>query len=532
MAYLIGQLLVPLAIAAIFGGGLAGWSWHCIAHRDKWAARDAERDRLRNELLTYVGHVPGEGIQIGSAELEALHVRFDAANDQIAALQRDIAAREEACKEHHSRIAELEMALAGAKASAPDHNAAIDRVASLETALREAEARAADLDRRAAQLETDLDAATAPAASAGPGVDVAAIRWRMHQLESQIAGYQSRENIAQIAAPAPAPAPDLEDQVNRQKWQARYLTARVQYLEDLHNTKAATPAPAPVVAAPPVDEEADNRRRWRQRYLEARVAWLEGRARDHAGIRDALMSDVATRDEQIRMLHAQPATVVDDSRVVPLQQRAAELEGALASSQSETAHATRRVAELEAERVRHTTRIAEHEAERSKHLARIAELEARPPAPEPTEDPEVGRLRWQSRYLDNRVRYLEQTIAAAPPVAPQQPPAAPRDDSFAPLAPAGAEIRPAALPAPRDGARDDLRMITGISPKTESTLNSLGIYHFDQVAAWTPANIDWIERYLAFKGRVGREDWVAQAKALAAGGDAAGRRRYAEGEPV
>ena len=504
MAYLIGQLLVPLAIAAVFGGGLAGWSWHCIANRDKWAARDRERDQLRNELLTYVGYVPPDegGIRIGDAELESLKVRLETA-------QRDLAAREEACRAHDSRIAELEMALAGAKAAAPD---ASDRVAALETALREAEARAVDLDRRAALMEADLDAHTAPAE---PGVDVAAMRWRMHQLETQIAGYQSRETIARIATPAPGPSPDLEDQVNRQKWQARYLTARVQYLEGLANATA----PAPVAPAAPVDEEADNRRRWRQRYLEARVAWLEGRARDHADVRAGLTSDVATRDDQIRTLQAQPATTnVDDSRIAPLQQRAAELEGALAAARSETTHTARRVAELEAERVQHTTRIAE--------------LDKRPPvAPAPSEDTEVGRLRWQSRYLDNRVRYLEQTIASAPPVAPQQPPPAPRDDSFAPLAPVGAEIRPAALPAPRDGARDDLRMIAGISPRTESTLNSQGIYHFDQIAAWTPANIDWIERFLSIKGRVGREDWVAQARTLARG-EEVGKRRYLEGEPV
>ncbi|KAF0175161.1 MAG: hypothetical protein FD160_3194 [Caulobacteraceae bacterium] len=75
-------------------------------------------------------------------------------------------------------------------------------------------------------------------------------------------------------------------------------------------------------------------------------------------------------------------------------------------------------------------------------------------------------------------------------------------------------------------------MIAGVGPRIESTLNSLGVYHFDQIAQWTPANIDWIERYLAFKGRIGREKWIEQAKALARGEETEGRRRYLEGEHV
>ena len=528
MAYLIGQLLVPLAIAAVFGGGLAGWSWHCIANRDRWAARDAERDRLRNELLTYVGHVTpvrgGDGvIQLGGAELESLHVRLDGANDHILALQRDLATREETAIQHQGRIAELEMALASAQTSVSHDGDADDRVAALETALRDAEARAADVDRRAARLEADLDAAAAPAA---PGVDVAAMRWRIHQLETRLGAQEAHESIARIAAPAAdvAPRPDLDDELNRRRWQTRYLDSRVRYLEGAaHAEQAVAPAQAVAAIATPVDEEGDNRRRWRQRYLEARVAWLEGRARDHGDARAGLVSEITARDERLRALESHPATPqADPARIATLQQRVAELEGALAASRAETTHGARRFADVEAERAR--------------DRARIAELEQRPVAAAPTAevaaDPEVGRLRWRSRYLDNRVRYLEQTLASAPLAAPQQAPAAPRDDSFTPLAPAGAEVRPVALPAPRDGARDDLRMIAGIGPRIESTLHSLGVYHFDQIAAWSPANIDWIERYLAFKGRIGREDWVAQARALARGEETDGKRRYLEGEHV
>jgi NADH-quinone oxidoreductase subunit E len=76
--------------------------------------------------------------------------------------------------------------------------------------------------------------------------------------------------------------------------------------------------------------------------------------------------------------------------------------------------------------------------------------------------------------------------------------------------------RPAGIAKPV--AVDDLKLISGIGPKNESVLHSLGIYTFAQVASWKKAERDWVDGYLNFHGRVEREDWVKQAKALAKGG--------------
>lgn len=79
------------------------------------------------------------------------------------------------------------------------------------------------------------------------------------------------------------------------------------------------------------------------------------------------------------------------------------------------------------------------------------------------------------------------------------------------------EARPLTLDAPRGGVADDLKRIKGIGPKLEVMCNRLGFWHFDQIAAWTPAEIAWVDENLeAFKGRVTRDDWVAQARVLAA----------------
>ncbi len=78
--------------------------------------------------------------------------------------------------------------------------------------------------------------------------------------------------------------------------------------------------------------------------------------------------------------------------------------------------------------------------------------------------------------------------------------------------------RPRGMDAPRLGKPDDLKKIKGVGPKIEKTLHDLGIYHFDQIAAWTPAEIDWVDDYLSFKGRIGRDNWIGQAADLARAG--------------
>ncbi|MDW4496896.1 endonuclease [Sulfitobacter sp. D35] len=81
------------------------------------------------------------------------------------------------------------------------------------------------------------------------------------------------------------------------------------------------------------------------------------------------------------------------------------------------------------------------------------------------------------------------------------------------------ESEPALMQSPRDGSGDNLKLIGGVGPKLEQTLNELGIWHFDQVAAWGPEEIAWVDNRLRFKGRIERDNWIDQAKTLAAGGE-------------
>jgi predicted flap endonuclease-1-like 5' DNA nuclease len=77
--------------------------------------------------------------------------------------------------------------------------------------------------------------------------------------------------------------------------------------------------------------------------------------------------------------------------------------------------------------------------------------------------------------------------------------------------------RPVGYLKPRDGKGDDLKLIDGVGKQNEGRMHGLGIWHFDQIASWTAEESLWVGSYLAFPGRIEREDWVGQCKLLASG---------------
>ncbi len=69
----------------------------------------------------------------------------------------------------------------------------------------------------------------------------------------------------------------------------------------------------------------------------------------------------------------------------------------------------------------------------------------------------------------------------------------------------------------RDGKADDLKKISGVGPKLEGVLHELGVFHFDQIAAWGADEIAYMDDKLSFKGRIERDDWINQASEFAKG---------------
>lgn len=99
-------------------------------------------------------------------------------------------------------------------------------------------------------------------------------------------------------------------------------------------------------------------------------------------------------------------------------------------------------------------------------------------------------------------------IAAAAPAAPAAP-------------------TPATTPA---SGGDDLCLIKGLGPKLKAQLAGMGVTTFAQIAAWDDAEIDRVDAGLGrFAGRIRRDNWVEQAKLLAAGDNAGFAARFGNG---
>lgn len=88
-----------------------------------------------------------------------------------------------------------------------------------------------------------------------------------------------------------------------------------------------------------------------------------------------------------------------------------------------------------------------------------------------------------------------------------------------PLVKAVADLMPEDFRQPKSMDKpetpDDLKAISGIGAKIETVLNGLGIWTYAQIAAWSREEVAWVDDYLSFPGRIGRDNWIEQAATLA-----------------
>ncbi|MFO1287887.1 MAG: hypothetical protein U1F49_16010 [Rubrivivax sp.] len=153
----------------------------------------------------------------------------------------------------------------------------------------------------------------------------------------------------------------------------------------------------------------------------------------------------------------------------------------------------------------------------------VAAIRIPPPAAAPVPAPAVD-LTPVLRRLDAIEAQLRQR-AAAPPAMAALPAAALPAASAGSVAPVASKPPPAAAPRNvRAGSRnllthaahgkpDDLQRIKGVATVLEKMLHGIGVYYFWQIADWDAADIEHADRLLtAFKGRIRRDAWVAQAR--------------------
>ena len=357
------------------------------------------------------------------------------------------------------------------------------RITELERSLETSRERAHDLAGQIAELQRH---------GVGDSEDSAELA-RLRGLVSDFEADRAR-TIDVETAPEPAPEPAAvqqmaDDEIALQGWRLRYFEQRVRYLETRF---AASPAPAIAAPAPEAPAAEQPLAEWRAREAEARALHLE------AALRDAQSS--APQALAAPAVESEPFAADADVDVL-LRWRLLYLE--------------RRVAHFQTQA---PVVAAEPVAEPEPVAAPVAAVAG----------PDPDRWKWRARYLEARVRHLEQRISAAQAVARRTVQTLASGDAPAaapgPTPPRRRGVKPPVLGSARNGAPDDLTLIEGVSALNHSTLNALGIFHFDQIAAWTPDHVAWVDAYLRLQGRIEEEEWLDQAQALAEEGPAAARR--------
>lgn len=149
------------------------------------------------------------------------------------------------------------------------------------------------------------------------------------------------------------------------------------------------------------------------------------------------------------------------------------------------------------------------------------EPKAETPAPQPQPQPQPKRDERPAYAFDMAASRF--TPSPAPSPVRLEPNLRGRVSSLASMTPdsveaavqqAGSGLEPMRLDSPR-GPVDDLTVISGIGPGNQQELNALGIYHYWQIAGWTPENVAWISNRVRFPKRIVRENWMSQAARLA-----------------
>lgn len=141
--------------------------------------------------------------------------------------------------------------------------------------------------------------------------------------------------------------------------------------------------------------------------------------------------------------------------------------------------------------------------------------EVAPPveAPPPREGPDEPFVRVT-------VPRAERTFDREAPVARPDPSPVPASADTLTARPGDTADSGDAPPRPAlseaEGPADDLTRIKGLGPKLAKLLADLGVTRFEQIAAWSAADIARIDSHLGrFQGRIERDNWVEQAKFLA-----------------
>ena len=557
MTWLVTNMWIALAAVSLLGL-LLGWSFRGAMLLGRARRAQVERDVLKTELHQAEAEIEGlykaqrNGVTAASgAGDEALRGELEARERKLGELSSELAKSKAALEQlmssgaRQSGAAAAGAGIAGAAAGAiaakgasrlddnvdPDEASLVWRNRHLESRVRHLEGQI----QETAQTALDAPAPTAAVAAATVGAAGTA-----------------------AALSGSASATGVKDAQNT--WQLDYLRTRVGVLEN-------ELAVAPVAMAAGVEGASENEElanlRWRNRNLERKLAYFEGGVEetgegdpvgetaaeesaegtaynltanlsdDVSEANESILTDIAPTELEAPELDM-PETVSEALEVADLAEDAPEvadfipedldvpesaLEDAMADQDNiglSTAATVAAVGAAVAAGVAGHADEAPSVSDPDTELATTLD--------DAIEDQNAGSiLDAVDEVVSEPESFTDRDEAPSQgqPVAMPIPDTERGDRSVASAADLLSEEtviatteRPLALAGPVAGTADDLTVIGGVGPKIEQVLNELGIFHFDQVAAWSPENVAWVDDHLSFSGRIARERWVEQAQVL------------------
>ena len=232
--------------------------------------------------------------------------------------------------------------------------------------------------------------------------------------------------------------------------------------------------------------------------LEAKIAHDKS---ENESLRNLLMSAKAEHESVSKLLASSQSRLenldVMEQKVISLQAENAELRQATTLAKREAESLQRDVAEIDALKVQNrelAQMLESMESTRKQYESDANRYRSQYEKSEKESDTlrfKLGDIEksWaEMQRKDDEARNADPTLDAAPP--------------------------PLGLDAPQ-GEPDDLTEIVGVGKVFEDTLHSLGVYHFQQIAAFGPSEIARINAELKeFRGRIEHDDWIGQAKEL------------------
>lgn len=201
-----------------------------------------------------------------------------------------------------------------------------------------------------------------------------------------------------------------------------------------------------------------------------------------------------------------PGQVPDDRSVGTGEEAAASAASADAARKDRESSATRAV------------ESADPAVETSRNTVSDAEANRAAPGAEPAAEPVTKASADIEPSVARRSADASPGEGPGPASAPAGPdagrPSSPAPDRIASDRADAVGSRPRALSREDLDEIDELQRISGVGPVIQKTLHDLGIFRFAQIADWDQGNKDWVNAYLAFKGRIDRERWVEQAREI------------------